>query len=152
MMHRRLGLAVLVVAVAVALAATACSKKEEGYLTAPTPLPAPDSSAEGAFETAPGGTAAVGTLARPGAVNVKGIIQSISFENHTFVLLTRNNKEIDVRVTLRTLFAASSRPRVKVAFRSLKPGMGVDVVGRIERGVLVARSVVILKVPPRIGT
>jgi len=147
-MTRRFGFPVLVVFVAVALAAAACSKESP---SAPTAVPTPGPATEGAFDTSSGGTTVVGAVPRPGAVDVKGIIKSISLDSHTFVLVARNDKEINVRVTQRTLFAAGPNPRAKLTFRSLKVGMAVDVVGKMDKGVLVAHSVVVLKLPPRPG-
>ena len=145
-MSRRFGFPVLVVCMAVALAAAACSKESP---SAPTAVPTQGPTAEGAFDTSSGGTSVVGAVPRAGAVNIKGLIKSINFDSFTFVLVARNDKEITVRVTKRTLFAAGANPRAKLTFRSLRPGMPVDVVGTMDKGIVVAHSVVVLKLPPR---
>ena len=145
-MTRRYQLLVLAVSLVAALAAVACEADHNP--AAPTSVPAAVTSDDGAFDTLPGAGTAVGAVARNGAVDVKGVIQGVDLNSHTFDLAARNGRDVTVRVTQKTVFAAGPNPRARVTFRSLKAGMAVDVVGRIERDVLVARSVVVLKARP----
>jgi hypothetical protein len=150
-MNRRQTL-LFVAVLSVVLALAACSGGKTGLNPAsPTTVSVQSQDSATALGTAAGtstavGTAAVGTAAaRPGAVEVKGLIKSINLDGHTFVLVAKNGKVLDVRVTQKTAFAAGSNPRAKIGFRSLKAGMAVDVVGRLDKGELVAASVVVLK-------
>lgn len=145
-MIRRFSFPVLVVLVGVALTATACTKASPA---APTAVSAQTSGTATALDMTSVGTATGATaLARPGAVDAKGLVKSVDLQAHTFVLTARNDKDVDVRVTQKTVFAAGPNPRAKVDFRSLKPGMAVDVVGKIDKSVVVAASVVVLKPRP----
>jgi len=145
-MNRRQTLLFVAVLSAV-LALAACSGKTDVNPAAPTTVALESQGSTATLGTTSDSGTAVGTaVARPGAVEVKGLIRSVDFEGRTFVLAARNGRVIDVRVTQRTVFAAGPNPRIKVGFRSLRAGMAIDVVGRLERGVLVAASVAILKV------
>jgi hypothetical protein len=145
-MHRRSTFLVLTVLAAVALAATACSKSSP---SAPTAVSTQSQGSATAFDaTTVGGATGVTALPRSGAVDVKGLVKGVDFGGHTFLLVARNEREVTVRVTQKTVFVAGPNARAKLNFQSLKPGMAVDVVGRVERDVLVAASVVLLRPRP----
>jgi hypothetical protein len=145
-MTRRLTLVALAALIVPALTVVACSKAAP---VAPTAVSPRSAGTDAAFDTSSSGGATGSTaLLRPGAVDVKGVIKGINLEAHTFVLVARNDREVEVQVTQKTVFAAGPNPRVRMNFRMLKPGMPVDVVGKVERGVLVAASVVVLKPRP----
>jgi hypothetical protein len=145
-MNRATALVATVLAAVLAIAAASCSKANPA---APTPLPAISQATSGSVGAPATGPASPTAVLAVGVTEVRGVIRDIDVKAWSFTLVSREaGRAVTVRATERTVIMGPGQDsRAGIRFAKLSNGLSVMVQGKVERGILMARVIAVVREP-----
>lgn len=147
-MKQRWSILVPVLVVALAALTAACQSKASSISpTAPTVV---GQVALDASATAGSVGSATTAVAAEDPFEARGLIRRLNAEKLRFTLMTKNGPQL-VQASPKTA-VMHAKPRERLRFSDLKDGMPVAIQGKVQRGVLLARLILVLPPAARPGS